>query len=116
MPPPRIIEHPMDVIVPGGGTAMFKCVGQGHGYVDVSWLRGLKNLRQKSNVTTIVTSYNITSILTLPDLNNRDERDYICVYNNSEGPTHSIAGRLTIGSKCSHIMIIQLYTLCSYTS
>ena len=110
MPPPRIIEHPMNVTVPWGGTATFKCVGQGYGNIDVSWLRGLRNLRQKSNVTTIVTSYNITSILTIPDLNNRDERNYICVYNNSGGPTRSNAGRLTIGSKCSHIVIIQLYS------
>ena len=106
----------MDVIVPGGGTAMFKCVGQGYGYVDVSWFRGSGNLRRKSNVTTIVTSYNITSILTIPDVNNKDERNYVCIYNNSAGLTRSNAGRLTIGSKGSHIMIIQLYTLCSYTS
>ena len=116
MPPPRIIEHPMDITVPVGVIAIFKCVGQGYGNVDISWLRGSGNLRQKSNVTTIVISYNITSILTIPDLNNRDERDYRCVYNNSEGPTRSSPGRLTIGSKCSHITIIQLHTLCSYTS
>ena len=109
MPPPRIIERPMDITVPGGGIAMFKCVGQGYGYVDISWLRGSRNLRQKSNVTTIVTSYNITSILTIPDLNDRDERNYFCIYNNSGGQTRSRGGKLTIGSKCSHIVIIQLY-------
>ena len=116
MPPPRIIEHPMDVTVPGGQTAMFVCIGQGYGLVDVRWLRSGIDLRNKSNVTITVSSHNITSILTIPELNSGDERNYRCIYNNSGGQTRSSRGRLTIGSKCSHTVIIYYYTSCSYTS
>ena len=108
MPPPNITEEPVHMTVPGGITAIFKCVGQGYGLVDVSWLRSGNDLRTKSNVTTTVSSHIITSILTIPEVNNRDERNYRCIYNNSGGQTRSRIGRLTIGSKCMHIVIVLL--------
>ena len=82
---------------------MFVCVGQGYGLVDVTWTRLVNNderpLRSKSTVTTMVTPDNITSILTIPNLENRDGRDYRCTYRNSEGETQSNNATLTIGSK-----------------
>ena len=103
MPPPRIIEHPMDVELPVTETAVFVCVGQGYGLVDVNWVRITRNderlLRSKSTMATMVTHDNITSILTIPDLEDRDGRDYRCIYNNSGGETHSNNATLTIGSK-----------------
>ena len=94
----------MDVTVPVTQTAMFECVGQGYGLVDVSWFSGGRNsLRPppgKSIFTTIVTSDNITSILMIPDIINNDEARYGCRYNNSGGVTHSGRRRLTIGGKC----------------
>ena len=104
MPPPRIIEHPMDIRRPVTVSTVFVCVGQGYGSVDVNWVRIIKiderPLRSKSTVTTMVTPDNITSILTIPDLEERDGRGYRCIYNNSAGEAHSNKATLTIGSKC----------------
>ena len=106
MPPPRIIEHPTNAELLVTETAMFACVGQGYGLVDVSWVRLVRSderpLRSKSTVATMVTSDNITtitSILTIPDLEDIDGRDYKCIYNNSGGVTHSDNATLTIRSK-----------------
>ena len=109
MPPPRIIEHPMDTTRPVTQTAVFVCVGQGYGFVDVSWIRVKNNndeipIPSKSIVTTMATPDNITtltSILTIPNLkDNDDKKNYKCIYNNSKGEIHSNHARLTIGSKC----------------
>ena len=85
-------------------NATFVCVGQGYGLVKVRWVRikrgNERSLRRKSIVTTIVTSYNITSILTIIDLRDRDGGRYKCRYINSGGQTDSDRARLTIGSKC----------------
>ena len=113
MPPPRIIEHPMDTTVSVTQTAVFVCVGQGYGFVDVRWVRVKNNnderpIPSKSIVTTMVTPDNITtitSVLTIPDLKDNDgKRNYRCIYSNSVGEMRSSSARLTIGSKCSHIM------------
>ena len=106
MPPPRIIEHPMDVMVPVTEDAVFVCVGQGYGLVDVMWFRG--NIEKenpppgRSTVTTMVTPDNITTItsILIPDVNDNTPRMYRCRYNNSEGETDSNIARLTIGGKC----------------
>ena len=94
----------MDVTTPVTQTAMFECVGQGYGLVDVSWFSSARNSLgsppDKSIFTTIVTSDNITSILTIPDIINNDEGRYRCRYNNSGGVTDSSQRRLTIGGKC----------------
>ena len=103
MPSPRIIEHPMDDTVLGGQTAMFVCVGQGYGLVDVMWFRGNSGSErsppERSAVTTIVTPDNISSILTIPDVNDGIPKLYRCKYNNSGGETDSYIARLTIGGK-----------------
>ena len=101
VPAPRIIVQPVDVTAPAQTNVTFICVGQGFGFVNVIWVRGLRNRSppDKSIVTTIVTSDNITSILTIPDLRGRDEGHYTCRYNNSGGEADSIPARLTIGSK-----------------
>ena len=93
----------MDITFPATQNATFVCVGQGYGFVDISWVRMRsmeRPLRSKSIVTTTVTSDNITSILTIPDLRNNDGRQYRCRYINSGGQTDSRPARLTIGSKC----------------
>ena len=96
----------MDKTRPVIQNATFVCVGQGYGFVDVSWLRfrrgSKRSLPGKSIVTTIVTPDNITSTLTIPDLRNRnsDRGDYLCRYNNSGGETDSTMATLTIGGKC----------------
>ena len=109
MPPPRIIEHPMDIIVPVTETVVFVCVGQGYGFVDVNWQRiriGQSRERpppDKSTVITMVTPDNvttITSILTIPDVTDRNRGDYWCVYSNNVNETRSNIARLAIGSKC----------------
>ena len=107
VPRPRIIEHPMNMELPVTQTAVFVCVAQGYGLVDVSWIRIVngdeRSLRGKSIVTTMVTPDNITTItssLTIPDLENRDGRDYQCIYSNSEGEISSYIASLTIQSKC----------------
>ena len=94
----------MDIIRPVTLNATFTCVGQGYGLVDVSWVRirsgNERPLRGKSIVTTMVTSDNITSIVTIPDLRNNDGGHYSCRYINSGGETESDIATLTIGSKC----------------
>ena len=97
----------MNTTLPVTQTAVLVCVGQGYGFVDVSWIRIVngdeRSLRGKSIVTTMVTPDNITTItssLTIPDLENRDGRDYKCIYSNSEGETSSYIASLTIGGKC----------------
>ena len=60
----------------------------------------LHHVPGKSIVTTMVTPDNITSILTIPDLRDRDGGRYRCRYNNSGGETDSTRARLIIGSKC----------------
>ena len=113
VPPPRIIEHPLDATVPVTQAAGFICVGQGYGLVDVSWIRILngdeRSPRRKSIVTTMVTPDNITTItssLTIPNLENRDGRDYKCIYSNSEGQTSSYIASLTIGGKYFYVVAI----------
>ena len=109
-----MIEHPMDATVPVTQDAMFKCVGQGYGLVNVRWVRvksgNEKSLPSKSTVTTMVTPNNITtitSILTIPNLVDNDgNKNYKCIYNNSKGKIDSSRARLTIGSKCLHIMYV----------
>ena len=109
MPPPRIIEHPMDVTVPVTQTAVFVCVGQGYGLVDVNWRRikrGQSRERpppDKSTVATMVTPDNITTItsmLTIPDVADGNRGDYWCVYSNNINETRSNIVQLAIGSKC----------------
>ena len=97
----------MDETRPVTEDATFVCVGQGYGFVDVRWFRGGKNSENtppdKSIVTTMVTPYNITSTLTIPDLEDSDggrNRRYRCRYINSGGETDSDLARLMIGSKC----------------
>ena len=111
MPPPRIIKHLMNTTRLLTQTAVFVCVGQGYGLVDVSWVRIVngdeRSLREKSIVTTMVTPDNITTItssLTIPDLENRDGRDYKCICSNSEGETSSYIASLTIIGKCYYIL------------
>ena len=103
---PRIIEHPLDIEILVTQTAVFKCVGQGYGFVDVSWLRTLNNSEQsipsKSIVTTMVSSDNITTItssLIISNLADSKRGNYWCVYINSAGETHSAIAELTIESK-----------------
>ena len=104
MPPPRIIEHPMDMTLPITQTAVFVCVGQGYGYVDVMWFRnnGSRSPPERSTVTTMVTPDNITtitSILTIHDVNDNTPSRYRCRYSNSEGEADSNTARLTTGGK-----------------
>ena len=93
----------MDITRPVTLNATFLCVGQGYGFVNVSWFGGSRGSENsppgKSIITTMITPYNITSILTLPDLTDRDEGRYRCRYNNSGGKTDSELARLTIASK-----------------
>ena len=101
MPPPRIIEHPMDVELPVTQTAMFACVGQGYGYVDVMWFRGNRD-RSPPGSSTVTTENNfttITSILTIPDVNDYTPSRYRCRYSNNEGETNSNTARLSIEGK-----------------
>ena len=102
MPAPRIIVQPVDKAIPAQQNAIFTCVGQGYGFVNVVWVRGIRNRSppEKSIVTTMATSDSVTSTLTIPDLRGRDEGRYWCRYNNSGGITNSTLARLTIGSKC----------------
>ena len=103
MLPPRIIVHPMDITRPVTQNATFVCVSQGYGFVNVSWIRGRRNNENspayKSIVTTMVTPYNITSTLTIPNLINNDRGRYRCRYISSGGETDSYIARLTIESK-----------------
>ena len=93
----------MDITVSGGGTAMFVCVGQGYGLVDVMWFRGINDRERsppgRSTVTTMVTPDNITTItsnLSIPNVNDNSPKMYRCRYSNSEGVTESNVARLTI--------------------
>ena len=93
----------MDKTCPVTQNATFVCVGQGYGFVDVSWIRirsgNERSPPDKSIVTTMVTPDNVTSILTIPDLRDNDGGRYRCRYNNNGGETNSNLARLTIGSK-----------------
>ena len=91
----------MSITRPVTQNATFVCIGQGYGFVDVRWFRGERNRSPpgRSIVTTMVTPYNITSILTIPDLRDRDVERYKCRYINSGGETDSDLARLTIASK-----------------
>ena len=96
----------MDITVPVTETAVFVCVGQGYGLVDVMWFRGSSNRENpppdRSTVTTMVTPDNITtitSILTIPDVNDNTPNRYRCRYSNHEGEADSNIARFTIGGK-----------------
>ena len=96
----------MDITLPVTQNATFVCVGQGYGFVDVEWVRLVRNQRERppperSTVTTIVTPDNITSTFTIPDVTERENlRNYRCIYNNNAGETPSDTALLTIGGKC----------------
>ena len=92
----------MDVIVPVTETAVFACVGQGYGLVNVVWFRGNFNSERyppgRSTVTTMVTPDDITtitSILAIPNVSDSTPNRYRCRYSNSEGETDSNIARLT---------------------
>ena len=96
----------MDIIIQAGNNLTFKCVGQGYGFINVSWVIGRGNNERpppdKSTVTTMVTPDNITtitSILTIPDVNDRDGKIFRCNYCNGKGDTYSNSAALTIGCK-----------------
>ena len=105
----------MDVTAPVTQTVMFICVGQGYGLVYVSWFSSgrssPRSSRDKSIFTTIVTSDNITSILTIPDIINNDEGRYRCRYNNSGGETDSVRSRLIVAGKyeCYYFNLYVVY-------
>ena len=92
----------MNITRPVTLNATFICVGQGYGFVNVSWFRGMRNRSPpgRSIFTTMVTPYNITSILTIPDLRDGNAGRYKCRYINSGGETDSELAILTIASKC----------------
>ena len=91
----------MDITVPVTQTAEFVCIGQGYGYVDVMWFRGNGNrsLPGRSTVTTEDNFTTITSILTIPDVNDNTPSRYGCRYSNNENETDSSIARLTIEGK-----------------
>ena len=103
VPAPRIIVQPMNVTALAQTNATFICIGQGYGFVGVIWIRMVRDNERspptKSIVTTMVTSDNITSTLTIPDLRGRNEGLYLCRYNNREGKTDSNQVGLMIGSE-----------------
>ena len=104
MLPPRIIKDPKDTIVPVTEDAVFVCVGQGYGLVDVMWFRGNRegSPSGRSTVTTMVTPDDITtitSVLTIPSVNDNTPSRYRCRYSNTEGETDSNIARLTTGGK-----------------
>ena len=109
----------MNITIPAGSNITFKCVGQGYGFVDVSWVIGRGDNERfphnKSTVTTMATPDNITaitSILTIPYVNDGDGRNFRCIYRNSIGEMYSATARLTIGSK--YIVIMFNYTVHVY--
>ena len=110
MPPPRIIEHPMDIAVLERETAVFVCVGQGYGFINASWIRGKgKHERpppKRSTVTFMATLNDITtitSILTIPNVSDQTSKFYRCRFSNSEGEAYSDIGNMTLKSKCYYI-------------
>ena len=107
MPPPRIIKHPMDIAVLRGETAVFECVGQGYGFINASWVRGKGKYErpppERSTVTFMATQNDITtitSILTIPNVNDAIAKLYRCKFSNSEGEVYSDIGKMTVKSKC----------------
>ena len=103
MPPPTIIENPMEQTIPPEENVTFVCVGEGYGLIDVVWRRGKGNNERsppkKSIVITINNNITITSTLTIPDLVNDDRGNYRCRYNNSGGETDSEIVKLTVKGK-----------------
>ena len=99
--PPAIAESPNDVITPLLSTVTFKCIGQGYGYVRVTWeKRNSGNpLPSKMNIDTYILNHHIISILTIPSVQFEDEGIYQCVYVNSRGATYGYPARLDVGSK-----------------
>jgi len=94
---------PEDVITPKTTTAVFKCVGQGYGYVTVIWEKRSifeQQLPQKVLINTTYTfTHDIVSTLTIPNVQNSDEGAYQCVYINSAGEVLSNVVKLICGSK-----------------
>ena len=89
----------MNVTVPVTQNVTLTCVGQGYGFVSVNWIRG-SNKRPpptKSTVTTMIMRDSITSILTIPNIMDRDGKHFRCIYNNSGGETDSNVASLIIG-------------------
>lgn len=98
---PVIAESPKNVIAPLLSTAIFKCIGQGYGFVWVVWEKRNTDspLPSKTNIITTYSSNNIISTLTIPIVQVEDEGLYQCAYVNSKGITYSYFARLDIGSK-----------------
>ena len=83
-------------------TAIFTCVGQGYGLVNVSWHRQNDNRnpvtrRRRFTSNIVVTPDRISSTLTIVDLQNNDERNYWCRFDNNIGHMLSMFATLTIG-------------------
>ena len=102
---PVIIESPKNVLTPLLSTALFTCIGQGYGYVSVTWKKRNTNnpLHKKIKAHTIYTSnHHIISTLTVPSVKNKDAGTYQCVYVNSIGSAYSNFATLKIGGKHVH--------------
>ena len=102
---PVIIQSPKNVITPLSSTATFTCVGQGYGFVSVTWKRRntAKAIPRKSKINNTYTlNHYIVSTLTIPSVRTRDKGIYQCVYVNSKGPAYSNFAILQIGSKDYH--------------
>ena len=101
----------MDLRHPFAAVAIFTCVGQGYGFVNIIWIRGSRGSPPaKSIISTMTTPDNITSTLTIPDLEERDHNNrYRCRYSNNEGNVNSNRARLTIGSKHQYLNKFIIY-------
>jgi len=91
--------QPEGKTVPPTEDANFTCAGQAYGDVNVSWFRGSNPVQDKAINNTTITPDLITSVLTIPNVLNGDDRRYRCRITNSAGSRDSTRARLTIGCK-----------------
>ena len=98
-----MVDQLMDETVPATEDANFTCTGQAYGDVNISWFRVRRNqenpLPDKAYITYTITPDLITSVLTIPNILNRDEGRYRCRLTNSADSIDSNRARLTIGGE-----------------
>lgn len=95
---PVVTKNPEGKTVPAPATANFTCAGRGYGNVTVRWIRG-RGIAGKAIVTNVNIPGGITSTLTVPNVEGRDEGNYRCRFTNSGGSRDSNRAQLIIGGE-----------------
>ena len=101
----RIVTQPTDTSAAAPFSALFKFSIQVYGYLTITWHKNNENSIPKKAYPTLIPSVNeTTSILTIPNVTNKDNDTYYCVvWANNMAVRSQSANLFLAGKVCSYI-------------